>query len=86
MVAHGSKYTLVQSTSSSPSILSNDFALLEVSLIVSIAFGMNNGSYTKAYIVYLVLNISSKSVRVGAKDIFTISWNTFDKTKPVKYM
>ena len=44
------------------------------------------GSYTRAYIVYLVLNIRSKSVRVGAKDIFPISRNTFDKIKPVKYM
>ena len=62
------------------------FALLEVLLIVSIAFGRQLGSYTRAYIVYLILNISSKSVRVGAKDIFPISRNTFDKTKPVEYM
>ena len=44
----------------------------------------NFRSYTWALIVYLVWNISRKSVRVGAKDIFPISRNTFDKTKPVK--
>ena len=61
------------------------FELLEVSLIVSIAL-RNFGRYTRACIVYLVLNIISKSVKVGAKGIFPIYWNNFGKTKPVKYM
>ena len=54
------------------------FALLEVSLVVSITL-RNFGRYTRACIVYLVLNNIGKSVKVGAKGIFPIYWNTFGK-------
>ena len=50
------------------------------------AFGTHLWKLYKSLHCFLGLNISSKSVRVCAKDIFPISRNTFDKTKPVKYI
>ena len=54
------------------------FALFEVSLIVSIAFGRQLWKLYKGLHCLFGLNISSKSVRLSAKDIFPISRNTFD--------